>query len=138
MSTDLIPNFAPAAHNLGILTIAELGIPGLLIFTLLGLRWSFMGLGFLWRRRSDPMYRLGVGIFFGICGVYLQSQTEWVYRETDIFMTFHLLIGTLASLYFFKKRARKHKSQAMRPEPAVVLPPPLPQTARVGLTPHAA
>lgn len=100
---------AAPAHNLGALTVGELGIPGLFIFTLLWFRWFQMGASFLWPRSDDPMLRLGAGIFFCTWGIFLQSITEWVYRLTPIFFTFHVLMGALASLYF-AKRERKRRA----------------------------
>ncbi len=100
-------NFAAPAHSLGALTLGELGVPGLCVFTLVWMRWFQTGAKFLRRRVSDPMHRLGVGIFFGACGIFLQSLTEWVYRQAPIFITFHILIGTLAGLCYYKKQAKQ-------------------------------
>ena len=98
---------AAPAHNLGALTAGELGLPGLVLFALLWLRWFQMGASFLWRRMPDPMRRVGVGIFFGVCGVFLQNLTEWVYRHLPLYFMFHILLGALASLYYLKKTARR-------------------------------
>jgi len=103
---DWAAKYAPPAHNLGLITIGELGVPGLVIFALLWLRWFSMGVKFLWRRTTDPMYRVGTGIFFCICGIFLQSLTEWVYRQTAILLTFHVLLGTLAALVHHRKHHR--------------------------------
>lgn len=105
-------NFAAPAHNLLALTLGELGVPGLVVFSLLWLRWFQLGAGFLRRRWSDPMHRLGVGIFFGTCGIFLQSATEWVFRQTPIFVTFHLLIGVLAGLHYHRKSLRRRATAA--------------------------
>lgn len=99
--------YAAPAHNLAALTAGELGVPGLVIFALVWARWFFMGLGFLWRKTPDPMRRLGVGLFFSTCGIFLQSVTEWTFRQTQIFITFHLLVGALAALRHAKRRAAK-------------------------------
>ncbi len=96
--------FAPPAHNLAALTVGELGLPGLALFGLLWLRWFGLGAGFCWPRRSQLAMRLGIGIFFGLGGLFLQSLTEWTLRQTPIFFTFHILLGTLASLVFLKRR----------------------------------
>jgi hypothetical protein len=100
-------SFAAPAHSLGALTLGELGPPGLFLFALVWLRWFQAGATFLGRRVGDPMHCLGVGIFFGTCGIFLQSLTEWVYRQSPIYFTFHILIGALAGLYYY---ARKRKS----------------------------
>jgi hypothetical protein len=98
---------AAPAHSLGALTLGELGIPGLVIFGLVWLRWLQMGASFLWPRSPDPMLRIGVGLFFGICGLFLQSITEWVFWQSPIFYTFNILLGALVSLYYIKRRATK-------------------------------
>lgn len=97
-------HYAAPAHCLAALTVGELGVPGFIIFGLLWLRWFQMGLRFLWPRWSDATMRLGVGIFFSTCGIFLQSITEWVYRQSHIFLTFNVLIGTLAALYWMRKQ----------------------------------
>lgn len=102
-------SYAEPAHNLAALTAGELGVPGLAIFGLLWLRWFQMGAGFVlrWRRPTDLANRLGIGIFFGLCGIFLQSVTEWTFRQTPIFFTFNVLVGVLASLYYQKRQQRK-------------------------------
>lgn len=96
---------APPAHNLAALTLGELGVPGLAIFALLWLRWLSMGLPFLLLPKGDPMRAMGVGILFGICGIFGQSLTEWVYRQTPILFTFCILLGALASLAHARRSA---------------------------------
>jgi hypothetical protein len=100
-------SYAAPAHNLAALTVGEMGVPGLLIFALLWLRWFQMGASFLWKRIPTAMHRLGVGLFFCVCGIFLQSITEWVFRQTHIFLTFHVLVGALASLYRVKRQAKR-------------------------------
>lgn len=95
---------AAPAHNLGALTLGELGIPGLIIFTLVWLRWFQMGASFLHKRLRPLEYRLGIGFFFACWGIFLQSLTEWAYRQTPIFFTFNIILGALASIYHFKNR----------------------------------
>ncbi|MBA4136085.1 MAG: hypothetical protein C0518_02070 [Opitutus sp.] len=108
--TEVRPHAAPA-HNLFALTAGELGYAGAIIFALLWLRWLQLGAKFLWRRWAEPMHRVGVGLFFGTCGIFLQSMTEWTYRQTVIHFTFSAMLGVLASLVWF----RRHSA------PAVVL-----------------
>ncbi|MBU6399376.1 MAG: O-antigen ligase family protein, partial [Verrucomicrobia bacterium] len=97
--------YAAPAHNLEALTVGELGVPGLVIFCLLWLRWFWIGKRFLRGRSPAPMHRLGIGICFGIAGIFLQSLFEWVYRQTPIFLTFNVLLGVLASLDHARRRA---------------------------------
>ena len=60
----------------------ELGYPGLVLFLILWFRWFQIGGSFLFSRSPDPMRRIGIGIFFGVCGIFLQSLTEWVFRHS--------------------------------------------------------
>jgi hypothetical protein len=106
------PQAAPA-HSLAALTAGEMGVGGLVLFALLWLRWLQMGASFLFPRTADPMRRMGVGIFFGMCGTFFQSMTEWVFHQTPIFFTFNILLGVLASLYLMKKEERKMQKEKL-------------------------
>jgi hypothetical protein len=99
--------YAAPAHNLAALTVGEMGLPGLFCLGLLWMRWFQMGARFLWRRGPDLASRVGIGILFGTCGVFMQSMTEWTFRQTHILFTVQIMVGTLAALYWMKKRERQ-------------------------------
>lgn len=103
--SDLLPmyRYAAPAHNLGVLTAAEIGWVGLALMLVLWLRWLGLGAGFLFSRRPEAMHRIGVGLCFGMLGVFLHSFTEWTFRQTQIFLMFHLLTGVLAALVALKR-----------------------------------
>src|SRR5258705_2868588 len=103
---------AAPAHSLGALTVGELGIPGLVLFSFLWLRWFQMASSFLWKRTADPMRRIGIGLLFALCGIFLQSLTEWVFRHSPIYYTIHIRLGVLASLYYMKKQAKRAEKRA--------------------------
>ena len=107
---------AAPAHNLAALTLGELGVPGLIIFAMLWLRWLSMGVPFLLLPKADPMRAIGVGLLFSICGVFGQSLTEWIYRQPPILFTFYILLGALASLAYSRRLARTERAPA-RPLP---------------------
>jgi hypothetical protein len=99
--------YAPPAHALAPLTLGELGIPGAILFLIVWLRWFQVGAMFLWRRlESDPMHRLGIGFLFGALGIFMQSVTEWTYRQQGLFLPFHLMMGALASLHYARAHAK--------------------------------
>lgn len=116
---------AAPAHSLAALTAGELGIPGLVLLTILWIRWFQMAGSFLWPRTTDPLRRIGVGILFALCGLFLQSLTEWVFRHSPIYYVAHINLGVLASLYYLKKQA-KHAAVAKNEE---ALPEFVPQLA---------
>jgi hypothetical protein len=109
------PQAAPA-HSLAALTAGEMGYGGLVLLGLLWLRWLLMGASFLWPRTPDPMRRIGVGIFFGMCGTFFQSLTEWVFHQTPIFYTFNIMLGVLASLCYVRKLERRRAKQMSNDE----------------------
>jgi len=114
---------AAPAHSLAALTLGELGIPGLAIFTLVWLRWFQMGASFLRPHTLDPMRRMGVGLFFAFLGIFLQSLFEWVYRHWPLYYVFHILLGALCSLYYLRHQAAKAHRLPSEPDKAVrVLP----------------
>jgi hypothetical protein len=99
---------APPAHSLAVITWGELGLPGLCLFGLLWLRWFQVGASFLRDRLNpDAMHRLGIGFLFGAMGMFIQSITEWTYRQTSLMFTLHVMMGALASLYYAKRVARE-------------------------------
>ena len=51
------------------------------------------------------MRRMGIGILFSLGGLFLQSLTEWVFRHSPIYYVCHILLGTLAALYYAKKKS---------------------------------
>jgi O-antigen ligase len=110
---DMLLNFAAPAHNLGALTLGELGLPGLILFLLVWVRWLQMGASFLWRRKRTTMHVLAIGIFFGMVGVFLQSITEWIFRQTAIYLMFHALIGTLATMYAARRLERRRLEERL-------------------------
>lgn len=90
--------YAAPAHNLAALMLGEIGIPGFLVFGCLWLRWLSMPVKFFFKWRTHHFRYLALGIFFGFIGVALQSLTEWVFRQTTIFLMFHIFVGALASI----------------------------------------
>jgi hypothetical protein len=104
-----------------------MGWGGVVLLLVLWIRWFQMGASFLWKRTPDPMRRLGVGLFFGTWGIFLQSLTEWVFHQSAIFYTFHIMLGVLASLYYLKKQERraeklKHSIETEEPYPIIANP----------------
>jgi hypothetical protein len=72
------------------------------------------------------MRRTGIGLFFAMGGVFLQSVTEWTYRQTPIFITYHVLAGTLASLHFHKRlenRRRRENAGTREPDDVIEINP---------------
>lgn len=103
----------PAADSLPALTLGELGKAGLAVFLLVWLRWLQMGAVFLGKRlNDDPMHRMAIGCLFGTVGIFMQSVTEWTYRQTPVLFTFHVLTGMLASLYYARRQELKAAKKA--------------------------
>ena len=55
----------------------------------------------------DPLRRISVELFFALCGIFLQSLTEWVFRHSPIYYVVNINLGVLASLYYLKKKAKR-------------------------------
>jgi len=77
-----------------------------------------MGSRFLRPKLADPMRRMGVGILFGFLGMFMQNLTEWVWRHLPLYYTFHVMLGTLMSLYYVRRQELKAvRSAESEPEP---------------------
>lgn len=93
---------APPAHNLGALTIGELGVPGFIIFYLLWGRWFQMGASFFRGRSRRLLSRFGVGVFFAASASFLHCLTAYGFRHSHIFFLMHILMGVLAAAYVMR------------------------------------
>jgi hypothetical protein len=58
------------------------------------------------------MHRLGLGFLFGAVGLFLQSITEWTYRQSSIMFTLHVMMGAMASLYYARRRIAAPAAEA--------------------------
>lgn len=106
---------AAPAHNLLVLTLGELGWPGLVIFGLVWIRWLSMGAVFLLKRNATLVSRFCTGAFFALLAALLESMTEWAYRQTAIFFLVNILVGALAAVY----AQRRQILQAIPASPAI-------------------
>ena len=97
------------AHSLAALTVGELGVPGLIIFMALWGRWFQIGTRFLHRRSPEILSRFGVGSLFAISACFLQSITEWEFRQTQLFLLMHIVLGTLAAVYAIRRHEERRR-----------------------------
>lgn len=102
---------APPAHNLGALTIGELGWPGLILMIALWVRWFQMSGVFIFERADVWAARFGIAAFFGIAGAFLHNLTEYEFRGTVIYFQFNFIIGAAAALYYLRDVARQATAQ---------------------------
>ena len=113
---------AAPAHNLGALTLGELGWPGVILFGAVWLRCLQVGAVFLRKREAALLSRFGTGAFFALVATLLQSMTEWAYRQTPLFFLVNIIVGALAALYFQRDASRRlpvRFKREMRPRPPV-------------------
>ncbi|MDX9720453.1 MAG: O-antigen ligase family protein [Myxococcota bacterium] len=122
---------AAPAHNLLALTLGELGAPGVALFVLLWLRWFSLGIVFVRKRSAELSSRMAIGLAFGVSAAFLQSFTEWIFRQTNIFFLFHVLVGALASLYWHRRQEKRQRrwnsskpggTASLRTQPEAALP----------------
>ena len=106
---------AAPAHNLLALTLGELGLPGVALLVALWLRWFWLGAVFLRPRSAELAPRLAVGLLFGVGAAFLQSGTEWIFRQTNIFFLFHAMVGALAALHHHRRPRRRPGASASAP-----------------------
>jgi len=103
--------YAPPAHNLGLITLGEMGWVGFILLTVLWIRWFHVGLRNALASRQNPIRYVSVGILLGFLGLFLQSLTEWTFRQTEIYMTFSFLLGTLAALHQIRKESSRQQDE---------------------------
>ncbi|MCF6285066.1 MAG: O-antigen ligase family protein [Candidatus Hydrogenedentes bacterium] len=92
---------AAPAHNIYLLTVTELGWPGLFLFLAILFQWLWMSGKALLGEHDMLLGSFRVGAFLSLGGVILQSWTEWEFRQTPMFFLGHIIMAVSATLYFY-------------------------------------
>jgi O-antigen ligase len=95
------------AHNFFLLTITELGVPGLLILVAFLIQSLWITGIALIGKRDILVDLIRLGAFLSLCGVLLQSFTEWEFRQTPMYFLGHIVMAVGASLHYHLRKARK-------------------------------
>ena len=98
---------AVPAHNLGALTIGELGWPGFFLMIAMWVRWFQVTGVFLFERADVWAARFGVAAFFSLAGLFLHNVTEYEFRGTMVYFQFNIIMGASAGLYYLRSVARQ-------------------------------
>ncbi|MBX3176559.1 MAG: O-antigen ligase family protein [Candidatus Hydrogenedentes bacterium] len=93
------------AHNLFLITLTEVGVPGLVLFLLFLLQALWISGISVIRKREQLLNLVWTGTFLSLCGVLMQSWTEWEFRQTSMFFLGHIVLGVSASLYHYLRKA---------------------------------
>ncbi len=93
----------PPAHNLYLITVVELGWIGLFLLVALFGRWLYISGTGLTKATGDLLDRVRLGAFLSLCGVLMQSVTEWEFRQTSLFFFSHITMSVAAFLYSRRK-----------------------------------
>jgi len=97
-SQALVEDQSIAAHNLWVLTVTELGWIGLIIFSVLWMQRLFHTGKAILARSPDLLCRFRMGVFLSMCGILMQSWTEFAYRQTSLYFVVHILMGAAISV----------------------------------------
>lgn len=84
---------AGVAHHIYLLTAAELGVPGLVVFLIFIVRFAWLAGRYAWSGRSLEGMLLS-GLFLGFCALYLVGLLEWTMRITPVNYLFAICTGT--------------------------------------------
>lgn len=104
-------------HNIYIVTAAETGTIGLIVFLMIGLRFLIIGGQSAICKQHAEASMWMIGIFGGLLAVYFQGLAEWSIRQTPLWYLFCSLIGLLVS----QMQSKKFPSQKNADESVKVL-----------------
>jgi cell division protein FtsW (lipid II flippase) len=96
-------------HNIYYLHASEMGWIGLLVFVLMIGNFLIMAMRYIARRKDNITSWMAIGVFAGMCTLWLQSGLEWAYRQTYITVEFYLFAGFLAALPRLDRAIRKRQ-----------------------------
>jgi O-antigen ligase len=109
---DQLGQNAPA-HNLYLLTVVELGLVGLVLFVMILVRWLQVAGTNLLAAGPTFLGRVRIGCFLSLCGLLMQSVTEWIFRQTSILFLAHMVMG-VAVFILLDRSARRVRSGTSR------------------------
>ncbi len=102
---------AAPGHSLPAITLGELGYPGAILFTIVWLRWFSLVVPYLFKKGNDLFRMVGTGCFWGLTATLIQSQTEWEFRQTPLFLLVHFIMGTAAGLLHYNQLQEKKRKE---------------------------
>ena len=110
------PDLAQAApaHSLPALTMGELGYPGAFLFAIVWIRWFSLLIPYLFQKGNDIFRMYGTGCFWGLTAAFIQSQTEWEFRQTPLFLLIHFMLGGAAALTYRNQVLKKQQKMMRR------------------------
>lgn len=115
---------AGVAHHIYWLTAAELGYPGLILFSIIMIRFTWLALRWGFRGRSKESLLL-FGLFMGWMCLNTQGFLEWAFRITPVTNMFAIIAGTTVGTAAIEKANRK-AAKTDRSGPDEEQGPPLP------------
>ncbi|OGG44596.1 MAG: hypothetical protein A3F84_05555 [Candidatus Handelsmanbacteria bacterium RIFCSPLOWO2_12_FULL_64_10] len=107
---------AGVAHHIYLLTAAEMGYPGLIVFVILIGRFAWLAGRHAWGARSLEALLL-FGFFLGLCALYAVGFLEWTLRITPVSYLFIISCGICVALAEAVRQRREldRAASAQRP-----------------------
>jgi hypothetical protein len=68
-----------------------------------------MAMRYMLKRKDNITSWMAIGVFAGMCTLWVQSWLEWAYRQTYITVEFYLFAGFLAALPRLDRAIRKRR-----------------------------
>ncbi len=92
------------AHNFFLLTLTELGFPGLILLGLFLIQSLWIGGSAILGKQGNLIRLMRLGVFLSLLGVLMQSFTEWEFRQTPMYFLGHIVMAVGATLYHYRAR----------------------------------
>jgi len=105
---DLSPLDRGIAHHIFWLHYAELGIIGVILYTLLTAGFMLIALRFILKRRDSLERVFAIGILTAFIINWLVGTLEWNFRTIQITLTYFMLAGFVTSLDRVERERLKH------------------------------
>ncbi|GAB4237566.1 MAG: hypothetical protein Tsb0021_17360 [Chlamydiales bacterium] len=97
------------AHNVYYLTLAEMGIPGLIAFIIFWIRFysiNLVGLYRSWSLEHSYAFPVFLGAFCATIVMQFQNFFHFSFRVTPVFFLMHIIMGFVVSMYLEMKNRR--------------------------------
>ncbi|MCF7849831.1 MAG: O-antigen ligase family protein [Kiritimatiellales bacterium] len=110
---DVDPDLPPGtpAHNLWFLTLGEVGVPGLVAFSIYWFRFYLIGIPFTLRRRTEMTYAAGAIAVIATMVCHVQNMLQLGYRQTPMFFMNKMLMAIVVAVYLLHREEKKKLRQ---------------------------
>ena len=108
------PDLTPGtpAHHVWYLTLGELGIPGVIAFALIWIRFYQLTLRFIFTRQQGFIISVGIACVAATILNHVQNLLHMSYRQTPMYFMTRLMMGMAVAVWYYQREVKAQRKAA--------------------------